>query len=82
MSLLDLHNEFFRPLWIRVLLLCILFGWSLLEFSTGAPFWGVVFGGIGLVAVWQWFIGDWPEAAGENSASQADVNGKNGGGKN
>jgi len=60
MSILDLKTDFYRPLWIRLLLLFIMFGWAAVEFLTGAPFWGVVFGGVGAVALWQWFFSGWP----------------------
>ena len=53
-------------MWIRVVLLCILFGWGAFEFLTGAPFWGVIFTGIGVVALVQWFFSDW---ANEGQAS-------------
>jgi hypothetical protein len=70
LSFLDLKNEFYRPLWIRIVLLCILFGWGMFEFVTGAPFWGVIFAGIGVVALVQWFFSDWAregQAGGEHS---------------
>jgi len=53
-------------LWIRVVLLCILFGWGAFEFLIGAPFWGVIFTGIGVVALVQWFFSGW---ANEGQAS-------------
>ena len=64
MSFLDLQNEFYRPLWIRVLLLIILFSWSIFEFYAGASIWGFVFAGLGFVALYQWFLDDWPPQSG------------------
>ena len=62
MSFLEIQTDFFRPLWIRLLLLLIMFAWSLLEFVTGSPFWGIIFGGLGVYSLWQWFFDNWPVA--------------------
>lgn len=59
MTILDLKNDFYRPLWIRVALLAIMFGWGAFEFLNGAPLWGVIFAGVGVVALVQWFFSDW-----------------------
>ncbi|MFV0359001.1 DUF3329 domain-containing protein [Tropicimonas sp.] len=59
--LLDLQQEFYRPLWIRVTIVVLCLGWGAVEFISGAPFWGVVFGGIGLFAAHQFFIAFDPE---------------------
>lgn len=73
MSILDLQNEFYRPLWIRVVLLLVLFGWAALEFFAGAPVWGIVFGGIGAVALKQWFFDSWPKPS-ETKATEDKSN--------
>lgn len=52
----DLHHPFYRPLWIRVLIVAFCLGWAALEFAAGAPSWGVLFGGIGLWAGWRFFL--------------------------
>ena len=59
-----------------MLLLVILFVWSLFEFVTGAPFWGIIFGGIGAVATWQWFFDGWPEDGANGTASGKPVDSK------
>ena len=56
MKLLDLDHPFFRPLWIRVVVTCICLGWAALEFATGNPFWGMLFGGVGLACVHGFFF--------------------------
>jgi hypothetical protein len=54
---LDLDHPFFRPLWIRVLIVVVCLAWSVFEFvGTGSPFWGVLFGVIGLYAGWHFFL--------------------------
>jgi len=52
----DLDHEFFRPLWIRIAVSAFALGWSLVEFLTGAPFWGVLFLAMGLWCSWSFFI--------------------------
>ena len=59
-----------------MLLLAILFVWSLFEFVTGAPFWGIIFGGIGAVATWRWFFDGWPETSATDTASDKPVDTK------
>jgi hypothetical protein len=52
----DLDNEFYRPLWIRLLITlgCIL--WGLVELATGNLFWAVLFIGIGLFSGYRFFV--------------------------
>ena len=56
MKLFDLQNPFFKPLWLRVLLDAICLGWAVFEFVSGAPFWAVIFAGMGLYAAWEFFF--------------------------
>jgi hypothetical protein len=52
----DLKVPFFRPLWIRVITVLICFAWGAFEFSSNAPFWGLIFCGLGGMAAYQFFI--------------------------
>ena len=54
--MLGLDHAFFQPLWIRIVVVTVCFGWAAFEFATGAPFWGVIFAGIGAAAGWQFFL--------------------------
>lgn len=47
------EHPIYRPLWVRVLLVAVLIGWSALEFYSQAPFWGVIAGGVGLFAAYE-----------------------------
>ncbi len=60
MHIFDLKQDFFRPLWIRVAVVAVCLGWGVFEFVTGAPFWGIVFAGMGAYALWQLFFDGWP----------------------
>ncbi|AUH33030.1 hypothetical protein [Paracoccus tegillarcae] len=52
----DLQKPFYRPLWIRVLIVGFCLGWALMELAQGAPFWTILFGAVGLYAAHQFFI--------------------------
>lgn len=54
----NLDHEFFRPLWVRIAVTAVALGWSVIEFLTAAPFWGVLFGATGLWCGWSFFIKD------------------------
>lgn len=61
MAFFDLKSEFFRPLWRRIVVVVICFGWAGFEFISGAPFWGVIFAGMGAVAAYQFFVQNWTD---------------------
>lgn len=60
--LFDLNHPFFRPLWRRIAVVVLCLGWAVLEFISGTPFWGILFGGIGLYCVWGFFFAFNPDA--------------------
>jgi hypothetical protein len=55
-KLIDTDHPFFRPLWIRVLIVVVTGGWAIFEFATGAPFWGIVFLAFSGVSAWGFFF--------------------------
>ncbi|NND90017.1 MAG: DUF3329 domain-containing protein [Granulosicoccus sp.] len=61
MQFFDLQTKFFLPVWRRVTVVAVCLCWALFEFVSGAPFWGVVFGSMGVYALWQLFLADWPD---------------------
>lgn len=54
--LFDLDHPFFRPLWIRVLIVLACLGWAAFEMATGNPFWAILFGAMGLYAAYGFFV--------------------------
>ncbi|MEM7260189.1 MAG: DUF3329 domain-containing protein [Pseudomonadota bacterium] len=62
MQLFDLQVDFFIPLWRRIAVVVICLAWSVFEFVTLAPLWGIVFGATGVYAIWQFFLDGWPSA--------------------
>ncbi len=65
---LDTDHPMFRPLWVRLLILAVTFGWAVLEFVTGSPFWGVIFAGLGAYAVWGFFFDFDPDGNGPDGS--------------
>jgi hypothetical protein len=56
-----LRHPFFIPLWRRIATVAACLGWAGFEFWGGSPAWGLLFGGIGLLAAWGFFVGFDPE---------------------
>jgi len=58
----DNENPFFQPLWRRIAIVAVCFGWAIFEFSTNVPFWGTIALGFGAYGIWQFFIAWKPRA--------------------
>ncbi len=71
MRAFDLQVEFFIPLWRRVAVVVVCVVWSLFEFVTLAPLWGVIFGAMGIYAAWQFFFTGWPESVASSVGNDA-----------
>lgn len=56
MKLFDLNDPFFKPLWIRIVIVLLAGGWAVFEFMSGAMFWGTLFAGIAALAFHGFFI--------------------------
>jgi hypothetical protein len=56
MKFFDLQHPFYKPLWIRLVITALCLGWAAVEFFMGAPFWGMLFGALGIYCVHQFFI--------------------------
>ncbi len=68
----DLQKPFYRPLWIRLVIVILCLGWALLEALTGGPLWAILFGAIGLYAGHQFFVVFDPEPTGTDAGDDAD----------
>ncbi len=55
MKLFDLNNPFFAPLWRRILIVCILVFWGLVEFYTSNTIWAVIFLILASICLWQFY---------------------------
>lgn len=56
MKILDPSHPFFRPLGVRVAITVFCFGWALFEAFSGATFWAIIFGAIGMMCAYEFFI--------------------------
>lgn len=52
----DLQHPFFRPLWIRIVVVAICLGWAGLELATGNPGWALLFAAAGVWCIYQFFV--------------------------
>jgi len=64
-KLIDFENPFFKPVWIRVLLVVVLAGWGLLELSAGATAWAASFFAISVFCGWRFTTIDYNRDVGE-----------------
>ncbi|MGP9791165.1 hypothetical protein [Roseinatronobacter sp. NSM] len=56
MKFFDMQHPFYRPMWRRVVITALCFGWALFEFATANPFFGILFGAIAVFCAHQFFI--------------------------
>lgn len=52
MQLIDPTHPLYKPLWVRVLIVAVCFGWAIVEAFGPQPFWAVLAGGLGAYAAW------------------------------
>lgn len=52
----DNNHPWFRPLWRRVAVVAFCIAWSIFEFATGTPFWGIIVLAFAAYGIWQFFI--------------------------
>jgi hypothetical protein len=62
-KLFDLATPFFLPMWRRVLAVVVPIAWSFFEFSTANYFWGLIFVGLGGIALFKFVTADWDAVA-------------------
>ncbi len=55
-GLFDVQTPWFIPLYRRVIVVALLLMWTIVEFTRGSPFWGILFGGMGVYCFHQFFI--------------------------
>jgi hypothetical protein len=61
MKIIDRDHPFYKPLWRRIVLICVLAGWSAFEiFFTKEPMWMAVAVGLLVISAWQFLI-TWPK---------------------
>ena len=54
-SAFDVQHRFFKPLWIRLLIIAACFAWAAYEFfSLGNVFWPLLFVACGIYLAYEW----------------------------
>jgi len=53
MKFLDPAHPYFRPLWVRILVVAVALLWAIAELIFGSPGWAIVFAAAGLYALWE-----------------------------
>lgn len=54
--MVDLKHSFFRPLWVRILVIVTVLGWGVFEYIQGNSGWAIIFSAIGIYAASGFFI--------------------------
>jgi hypothetical protein len=62
MQLIDPNHPVYRPLWVRILIVVVCFGWALMETTRGDPFWAVLAAGAGAYSIYMLFWSYKPSA--------------------
>jgi hypothetical protein len=52
MRFLDPAHPFFRPVWVRVVVVGVALLWAVVELIFGSPGWAMLFAAAGLYALW------------------------------
>lgn len=65
MMIIDTKHPFYRPLWVRLLIVGFCALWTGVEFYNHEPFWGTVVGGIAVYAAYALLITFKPSVDGE-----------------
>lgn len=52
----DFDNRFYRPLWLRVLIVGVCIGWGIVEVTTGSPGFAILFAAMGGYAAYRFFV--------------------------
>jgi len=55
LSLLNLRHPFFLPLWRRIAVTAVCLGWALFELISGAMFFAILFGALGVYTAREFF---------------------------
>lgn len=53
--MIDIDHPIYKPLWARLLIVGVCFGWAGFEFYNGAAFWGMLVGAMGVYAAYKLF---------------------------
>jgi hypothetical protein len=69
---MDIEHPWYRPLWVRLLIVFATGGWGLFELYQDSVVWGVLFLAVSAFAVWNLFVTYRPGPPPEDDGSGDD----------
>ncbi len=75
MQLIDPSHPVYKPLWVRILIVAVCFGWAAVETLGSQPFWAMLSGALGAYSAWMLLLNFKPQppAAKVEAAPQDDA---------
>lgn len=75
MQLIDPSHPLYKPLWVRILIVAVCFGWAGVELLGSQPFWAMLSGALGAYAAWMLLLNfkPLPPAANVEAPPQDDA---------
>ncbi|NLR96859.1 hypothetical protein HGP17_08415 [Rhizobium sp. P38BS-XIX] len=61
MQLIDPSHPLYKPLWVRILIVAVCFGWAGVETLGGQPFWAMLSGALGAYSAWMLLLNFKPQ---------------------
>jgi hypothetical protein len=72
MQLIDPSHPAYRALWVRILIVAVCFGWTVVEVTKGDPFWAVLSAGAGVYAAYMLLWSYKPPEPAEANVAEAE----------
>ncbi|NLS15475.1 hypothetical protein HGP16_02750 [Rhizobium sp. P40RR-XXII] len=75
MQLIDPSHPLYKPLWVRILIVAVCFGWAAVETFGSQPFWAMLSGALGVYSAWMLLLNFKPQppAATNDAPARDDV---------
>ncbi|MFB2562003.1 hypothetical protein [Rhizobium sp. IMFF44] len=76
MQLIDPSHPIYKPLWVRILIVAVCFGWAAVETLGSQPFWAMLSGALGAYSAWMLLLNFKPQppaAATSDAPAQDDA---------
>lgn len=76
MQLIDPSHPIYKPLWVRVLIVAVCFGWAAVETLGSQPFWAMLSGALGAYSAWMLLLNFKPQppaSATSDAPAQGDA---------
>jgi hypothetical protein len=66
MQLIDPSHPIYKPLWVRILIVAVCFGWAAVETLGSQPFWAMLSGALGAYSAWMLLLNFKPQPPAAN----------------